>query len=130
MENGLHLTVADSGWAKFSWGKIYGQWIAGSAVMGYDMDKFHASNLMRVIHDYGVTTFCAPATMYRFMIKEDMSEFDLSSVKHFSMAGEPLNPSVMEAWQKITGHRIYEGFGQTESVVIMANYGWADPRPG
>ncbi len=130
IENGLHLTVADSGWAKFSWGKIYGQWIAGTAVMGYDMDKFRAPNLMKVIHDFGVTTFCAPATMYRFMIKEDMSEFDLSSVKHFSMAGEPLNPSVMEAWQKITGHRIYEGFGQTESVVIMANYGWSDPRPG
>ena len=129
-ENGLHLTVADSGWAKFSWGKIYGQWIAGSAVMGYDMDKFVAANLMRVIAKYKVTTFCAPATMYRFMIKEDLSEFDLSSVQHFSMAGEPLNPSVMEAWQKITGHRIYEGFGQTESVVIMANYQWADPRPG
>lgn len=129
-ENGLHLTVADSGWAKFSWGKIYGQWIAGSAVMGYDMDKFVAANLMRVIAKYKVTTFCAPATMYRFMIKEDLSEFDLSSVQHFSMAGEPLNPSVMEAWQKITGHRIYEGFGQTESVVIMANYQWSDPRPG
>lgn len=129
-ENGLHLTVADSGWAKFSWGKIYGQWVAGSAVMGYDMEKFRAANLLKVIEKYRITTFCAPATMYRFMIKEDLSGFDLSSVKHFSMAGEPLNPSVMESWQKITGHRIYEGFGQTESVVIMANYQWADPRPG
>ena len=129
-ENGLHLTVADSGWAKFSWGKIYGQWIAGSAVMGYDMEKFNAANLLGVIEKYRITTFCAPATMYRFMIKEDLSGFDLSSVLHFSMAGEPLNPSVMESWQKITGHRIYEGFGQTEGVVIMANYQWADPRPG
>lgn len=129
-ENGLHYTVADSGWAKFSWGKIYGQWICGSAVMGYDMDKFYASNLLGVISKYKVTTFCGPATMYRFMIKEDMSSYDLSSVQHFSMAGEPLNPVVMEEWKKITGHRIYEGFGQTESVVIMANYQWADPVPG
>lgn len=129
-DNGLHLTVSDSGWAKFSWGKIYGQWISGTAVMGYDMDKFVASLLMKVIEKYKVTTFCAPATMYRFMIKEDLSMFDLSSVKHFAMAGEPLNPAVMEAWQKITGHRIYEGFGQTEGVVIMANYQWSDPKPG
>lgn len=130
IDNGLHLTVADSGWAKFSWGKIYGQWICGTAVMGYDMDKFVAANLMHVIEKYKITTFCAPATMYRFMIKEDLSSFDLSSVKHFAMAGEPLNPSVMEAWQKITGRRIYEGFGQTEGPVIMANYGWSDPKPG
>jgi len=129
-DNGLHLTVSDSGWAKFSWGKIYGQWIAGTAVMGYDMDKFVASRLMKIIEKYKVTTFCAPATMYRFMIKEDLSSFDLSSVQHFAMAGEPLNPAVMEAWEKITGHKIYEGFGQTETPVIMANYQWSEPRPG
>ena len=129
-ENGLHLTVADSGWAKFSWGRIYGQWIAGTAVFGYDMDKFVAANLLSMISKFRVTTFCAPATMYRFMIKEDISSFDLSCVEHYAMAGEPLNPIVMEEWQRLTGHRIYEGFGQTESVVIMANYGWSDPKPG
>ncbi len=130
INNGLHLTVADSGWAKFSWGKIYGQWISGSAVMGYDMDKFNSENLLHVIEKYKVTTFCAPATMYRFMIKEDLAHFDLSSVQHFCMAGEPLNPSVMEEWQKISGKKIYEGFGQTEGPVIMANYEWSEPKPG
>ena len=130
LNNGIHLTVADSGWAKFSWGKIYGQWICGSAVMGYDMDKFISENLLNVIEKYKITTFCAPATMYRFMIKEDLSKFDLSSVQHFCMAGEPLNPSVMEEWQKICGKKIYEGFGQTEGPVIMANYEWSEPKPG
>lgn len=128
--NGLHLTVSDSGWAKFSWGKIYGQWICGSAIMGYDMDKFVSEKLLKVIEKYKVTTFCAPATMYRFMIKEDLSSFDLSSVKHFCMAGEPLNPSVMAEWQKISGKKIYEGFGQTETPVILANYQWSEPQPG
>lgn len=128
--NGLHLTVSDSGWAKFSWGKIYGQWICGSAIMGYDMDKFISEKLLRIIEKYKVTTFCAPATMYRFMIKEDLSSFDLSSVKHFCMAGEPLNPSVMEEWRKISGKKIYEGFGQTETPVILANYQWSEPQPG
>jgi len=128
--NGLHLTVSDSGWAKFSWGKIYGQWICGSAIMGYDMDKFVSEKLLKVIEKYKVTTFCAPATMYRFMIKEDLSSFDLSSVKHFCMAGEPLNPSVMEEWRKISGKKIYEGFGQTETPVILANYQWSEPQPG
>ena len=128
--NGLHLTVSDSGWAKFSWGKIYGQWICGSAIMGYDMDKFVSEKLLKVIEKYKVTTFCAPATMYRFMIKEDLSSFDLSSVKHFCMAGEPLNPSVMEEWRKISGKKLYEGFGQTETPVILANYQWSEPQPG
>ncbi len=129
-ENGLHLTVADSGWAKFSWGKIYGQWIAGTAVLGYDMDKFDPHNLLSVIEKYKITTFCAPATMYRFMIKEDVTKYDLSSIRHCCMAGEPLNPIVFEQWEKLTGHKLYEGFGQTEGPVLLANYEWIPPKPG
>lgn len=129
-ENGLHLTVADSGWAKFSWGKIYGQWISGSAVLGYDMDKFEPHRLLSVIEKYRITTFCAPATMYRFMIKEDVTKYDLSSIHHCCMAGEPLNPVVFEQWEKLTGHKLYEGFGQTEGPVLMANYEWITPKPG
>lgn len=129
-DNGLHLTVADSGWAKFSWGKIYGQWIAGSAVMGYDMEKFVPENLLNVICSYKVTTFCAPATMYRFMIKEDLSKYDFSSLKHCCMAGEPLNPEVYYKWEGITGHKLYEGFGQTEGTVLLANFPWINPKPG
>lgn len=129
-ENGLHLTVSDSGWAKFSWGKIYGQWIAGSAVLGYDMDKFVPHNLLSVIEKYKITTFCAPATMYRFMIKEDVTKYDLSSIHHCCMAGEPLNPAVFEQWEKLTGHKLYEGFGQTEGPVLLANYEWITPKPG
>lgn len=129
-DNGLHLTVADSGWAKFSWGKIYGQWIAGSAVLGYDMDKFDPHRLLQVIEKYKITTFCAPATMYRFMIKEDITKYDLSSIHHCCMAGEPLNPEVFRQWENLTGHKLYEGFGQTEGPVLLANYAWIDPKPG
>ena len=129
-ENGLHLTVADSGWAKFSWGKIYGQWISGSANLGYDMDKFEPHKLLSVIEKYRITTFCAPATMYRFMIKEDVTKYDLSSIHHCCMAGEPLNPAVFEQWEKLTGHKLYEGFGQTETPVLMANFEWLNIKPG
>ncbi len=129
-DNGLHLAVADSGWAKFSWGKIYGQWICGSAQLGYDMDKFVPDKLLRVMEKYKITTFCAPATMYRFMIREDLTKYDLSSIHHCCMAGEPLNPSVFDYWEKLTGHKIYEGFGQTETPVILANYQWFEPVPG
>ena len=129
-ENGLHLTVADSGWAKFSWGKIYGQWIAGTAVLGYDMDKFIPQNLLSVMEKYKITTFCAPATMYRFMIKEDLTKYDLSSIHHCCMAGEPLNPVVFEQWERLTGHKLYEGFGQTEGPVLLANFEWITPKPG
>lgn len=129
-DNGLHLTVADSGWAKFSWGKIYGQWLSGSANLGYDMDKFNSDRLLRVIEKYRITTFCAPATIYRFMIKEDITKYDLSSIHHCCMAGEPLNPVVFEQWEKLTGHKLYEGFGQTETPVLMANFQWVNPKPG
>lgn len=129
-DNGLHLTVSDSGWAKFSWGKIYGQWISGSGILGYDMDKFDSDKLLRVIEKYRITTFCAPATMYRFMIKEDLTKYDLSSIHHCCMAGEPLNPVVFEQWEQLTGHKLYEGFGQTETPVLLANFEWIEPKPG
>ncbi len=129
-DNGLHLTVSDSGWAKFSWGKIYGQWISGSGILGYDMDKFDSDKLLRVIEKYKITTFCAPATMYRFMIKEDLTQYDLSSIHHCCMAGEPLNPVVFEQWEQLTGHKLYEGFGQTETPVLLANFEWIEPKPG
>lgn len=129
-ENGLHLTVSDSGWAKFSWGKIYGQWLSGSAVLGYDMVKFDAHKLLDVMSHFKITTFCAPATMYRFMIKEDIESYDFSFLHHCCMAGEPLNPEVFNQWERITGHMLYEGFGQTEGPVLLANFKWITPKPG
>ncbi|MDR1539029.1 MAG: AMP-binding protein [Clostridiales bacterium] len=128
--NGLHLTVSDSGWAKFGWGCIYGQWIAGTAIMGYDMDKFIPDKLLKVVEKYKVTTFCAPPTMFRYFIKEDLTKYDLSSVKHAGIAGEPLNPEVFNQFLKATGIKLHEGFGQSESSVFLANYEWFDPLPG
>jgi acetyl-CoA synthetase len=129
-ENTLHLSVSDSGWAKFGWGKIYGQWICGATVFGYDMAKFVPATLLKKIQDYGLTTFCAPPTMYRFMLQEDVAAYDLSSVRNWTTAGEPLNPEVTKQWLDLTGHRIREGFGQTESVVLVATWPWLDPKPG
>jgi acetyl-CoA synthetase len=129
-ENKLHMSVSDSAWAKFGWGKIYGQWICGATIFAYDMDKFNAANLLSMMEKYRVTTFCAPPTMYRFMLQEDVSKYDLSSIHHCSTAGEPLNPEVVKKWQKLTGHMIYEGFGQSESTVILANFEWDPPKPG
>ncbi|MFA7673154.1 MAG: AMP-binding protein [Clostridia bacterium] len=129
-EGKLHMSVSDSGWAKFGWGKIYGQWIVGAVIFAYDMDKFVPLNLLRMIEKYRLTTFCAPPTMYRFMLQEDVSKFDLSSVKHFCIAGEPLNPEVFRKWKELTGISMTEGFGQTESSVMIANFPWFDPKPG
>jgi len=126
----IHMTVSDSGWAKFGWGKIYGQWIAGAVVMGYDMDKFVPDTLLRIIEKYRIATFCAPPTMYRFFIKEDLSKYDFSSVKHASIAGEPLNPEVFNQFYEATGLKLMEGFGQSESSVMLANFGWYEPIPG
>lgn len=127
---GLHLTVAETGWAKASWGKIYGQWICGSAIMVYDMDRFHADSLLKVVQKYKVTTFCAPPTVYRFFIKEDLSKYDWSCVHHCTTAGEALHPEVFEQFHRAMGLRIYEGFGQTESTAITANFYWGTPKPG
>ena len=129
-DNGLHFTVADTGWAKSAWGKLYGQWLSGSAVMTYDYDKFVPKNLMEVIVKYKVTTFCAPPTIYRFLIKEDLTQFDLSHLKYCVVAGEPLNPEVFKQFLDHTGLKLMEGYGQTECTVAVATYPWIEPKPG
>jgi acetyl-CoA synthetase len=130
LAGGLHFTVADTGWAKAAWGKIYGQWICGSAVMVYDYDKFNPKKLLEVIAKHGVTTFCAPPTILRYLIKEDMSVYDLSKLKYCTVAGEPLNPEVYNQFLQKTGLRLMEGFGQTEITVAIATYPWISPKPG
>lgn len=129
-EEGLHLTVSESGWAKCAWGKIYGQWICGVALFVYDMDKFVPDLLLKMIEKYRITSFCAPPTIYRFFIKEDLSKYDLSSIEKASTAGEPLNPEVYHQFKKSTGLEIIEGFGQTETTVLCANFPWITPKPG
>jgi acetyl-CoA synthetase len=129
-DGGLHLTVSDTGWAKAAWGKIYGQWLCGSAVFVYDYDRFHPHELLKRLEHYKITTFCAPPTILRFLIKEDMSQYDLSSLKYAVVAGEPLNPEVYYAFLRATGLRLMEGFGQTETVLSVANYPWITPKPG
>ncbi|MGM0770412.1 MAG: AMP-binding protein [Halobacteriota archaeon] len=130
MDDGLHLTVADSGWAKCVWGKLYGQWICGTAVFVYDYERFNAKNMLEKASSYGVTTFCAPPTIYRFLIKEDLSQYDFSSLEYCVVAGEPLNPEVYERFLEFTGLKLMEGFGQTESIVTIATYPWMEPKPG
>ena len=129
-EDGLHLTVADTGWAKAVWGKIYGQWLAGCAVFVYDLNKFVPKEMLEVIAKYGVTSFCAPPTIYRFFIKEDLSKYDLSKLKYCAVAGEPLNPEVYNQFYKATGLKLMEGFGQTELTVTLGTYPWLEPKPG
>jgi acetyl-CoA synthetase len=129
-ENELHMSVTDSGWAKFGWGKIYGQWIAGACIFAYDMDSFVPTKLLQKIQDFRLTTFCAPPTMYRFMLQEDVAAYDLSSVQNFATAGEPLNAEVTLAWERLTGKKIREGFGQSEGPVLLATFPWLDPKPG
>lgn len=129
-ENTLHMSVTDSGWAKFGWGKIYGQWIAGATIFAYDMDAFVPTKLLQKIEDYKLTTFCAPPTMYRFMLQEDVASYDLSSVYNFATAGEPLNAEVTLAWERLTGKKIREGFGQSEGPVLLATFPWVEPKPG
>jgi acetyl-CoA synthetase len=129
-DNGLHFTVADTGWAKSAWGKIYGQWISGSAIMVYDYNKFVPLKLLEVIFKYKVTTFCAPPTIFRFLIKEDLSKYNLYSLKSCVVAGEPLNPEVFKQFYEATGLMLMEGFGQTECTVAVATYPWIKPKPG
>lgn len=129
-DGGLHLTVADTGWAKAMWGKIYGQWIAGAAVFVYDYDKFVPKEFLEVIANHKITSFCAPPTIYRFFIKEDLTKYDLSSLKDCSIAGEPLNPEVYNQFLKATGIKLMEAYGQTELTVTVATYPWLEPKPG
>ena len=119
--DGLHLTVADTGWAKAAWGKIYGQWLCEAGLFIYDFDRFDANDIMPMFAKYGITTFCAPPTILRMMIKQDLSKFDLSSIEHMTTAGEALNPEVFRQFEKATGLQIMEGFGQTETTVALAN---------
>ncbi len=128
--DGLHLTVADTGWGKAVWGKLYGQWLAGCAVFVYDHEKFSPADMLEVISKYKVTSFCAPPTVYRFMIREDFSNYDLSSLKYCTVAGEPLNAEVYNRFLQLTGIQLKEGFGQTESVVSIATFPWMKTKPG
>jgi acetyl-CoA synthetase len=129
-EGSLHLTVADTGWAKASWGKIYGQWLSEGAIFVYDYDMFVPKNMLEVICRYKLTSFCAPPTVFRFFIKEDLSQYDFTSLKYCTTAGEPLNAEVYNQFLKGTGVGLMEGYGQTESTVAVATYPWVAPRPG
>ena len=129
-EHSLHLTVADTGWGKAVWGKLYGQWISGAAVFVYDHEKFTPSDILSKMAQYHVTSFCAPPTIYRYLIREDLSQYDLSSLEYCTTAGEPLNPSVFDFWKEHTGLEIHEGFGQTETTMTIGTFPWMKPKPG
>ena len=128
--NSLHLTVADTGWGKAVWGKLYGQWFAGATVFVYDHEKFTAEKIMRQMEKYHITSFCAPPTIYRFMIRENFSKYDLSSLEWCTTAGEAMNPSVANRFKELTGVTIYEGFGQTETTMTLGTFPWVKPKPG
>jgi len=129
-EGSLHLTVADTGWGKAVWGKFYGQWFAGATVFVFDHEKFNADTLLRQMERYRVTSFCAPPTIYRFMIREDLSKYDLSSLEYCCTAGEALNPAVFEKFYEKTGIKMMEGFGQTETTMTLGTFPWMEPKPG
>ena len=128
--DGLHLTISDTGWAKASWGKIYGQWLCEAPIFVYDFDRFDAEKILPLFAKYQITTFCAPPTMYRMLAKQDLSRFDLSSIQHASTAGEALNPEVFRQFQKATGLAIMEGFGQSESTLIIGNLNGSSHKLG
>ena len=119
--DGLHFTISETGWGKALWGKLYGQWLCEGAVFTYDFDRFDAADILPMFAKYNITTFCAPPTMYRMFIKDDLSRYDLSSIKHATTAGEALNPEVFRQFEAQTGLQIYEGFGQTETTLTIGN---------
>jgi len=125
-----HMVAADSGWAKFGWGKIFGQWIAGAVIVAYDNVKFNAHNMLTTIERIKPATFCAPPTVYRFLIQQDLTKYDLSSIHHACIAGEPLNPEVYYKFKDLTGLSLTEGFGQSESSILIGNYPWFEVKPG
>lgn len=129
-EDSIHLTVADTGWGKAVWGKLYGQWFAGATVFVFDHKKFSADSMLRKIEEYRITSFCAPPTVYRFMIHEDFSKYDLSSLRYCCTAGEALNPAVYDRFFELTGIRLMEGFGQTETTMTLGTMPWMQPKPG
>ena len=129
-EKSLHLTLADTGWGKAVWGKLYGQWIAGAAVFVYDFEKFEGDDVLKMISKYKITSFCAPPTVFRFFIKEDLTKYDISSLRYCTIAGEALNPKVYEEFYRLTGIKLMEGFGQTETTLTVATYPWITPKPG
>ena len=130
-ENSIHLTVADTGWAKAVWGKLYGQWIVGATVFVYDFEgRFVPDDMLQIISKYKITSFCAPPTIYRFLIREDLSKYDLSSLEYCTTAGEALNPSVFKAFYDQTGIKMMEAFGQTETAPTIITFPWMDPKPG
>ena len=128
--DGLHLTISDTGWAKALWGKLYGQWLCEAATFVYDFDRFDAEKILPLFKKYNITTFCAPPTMYRMLIKQDLSRFDLSSIEHASTAGEALNPEVFRQFENHTGLQIMEGFGQSESTLIIGNLAGGSQKIG
>ncbi len=128
--DGLHFTISETGWGKALWGKLYGQWLCEGGVFVYDFDRFDAEKILPVFKRFHITTFCAPPTMYRMLIKQDLSRFDLSSIRHATTAGEALNPEVFHQFEKATGLRIHEGFGQTEMTLGIANLADAHIKPG
>ncbi len=127
---GVHFTISETGWGKSVWGKLYGQWLCETAVMVYDFDRFDANEILPLFKKYNITTFCAPTTMYRFFIKEDLSKYDLSSLKYANVAGEAMNPEVFKQFYEATGLKIMEGFGQTETTLTIANLVSDEPKPG
>ena len=127
---GVHLTISDTGWGKALWGKIYGQWLCESTVLAYDFDRFDAADILTLFKEYQITTFCAPPTMYRFFIREDLSKYDLSSLKYATIAGEALNPEVFNQFYNATGIKLMEGFGQTETTMTIGNLVGMTPKPG
>ena len=129
-ENSLHLTIADTGWGKAVWGKLYGQWIAGANVFVYDHEKFTPADILEKIQNYHVTSLCAPPTIFRFLIHEDLTKYDLSSLEYCTIAGEALNPAVFDTFKKLTGIKLMEGFGQTETTLTVATFPWMEPKPG
>ena len=128
--DGLHFTISDTGWGKALWGKLYGQWLCEAGIFTYDFDRFHSEDILPMFAKYNITTFCAPPTMYRFFIKEDLSKYDLSSIEYATTAGEALNPEVFNQFKKATGLTIMEGFGQTETTLSIANFVGSAPKIG
>lgn len=129
-EKSLHLTIADTGWGKAVWGKLYGQWIAGANIFVYDHEKFTPTEILKKIEDYHITSLCAPPTIFRFLIREDLTKYNLSSLKYCTIAGEALNPAVFDTFKKLTGIKLMEGFGQTETTLTVATFPWMEPKPG